>query len=110
MHRQHQDAVMNYYQRTTRWFLRFGQTRQTGAIHRAVTLPDVDDAAPTDTIHALINHELRLLPAGSRAVDLGCGVGATLGYLRQRHPDWGVVWGITLSRDQARQARAGPRR
>ncbi len=106
MHRQHQHAVMNYYQRTTRWFLRFGQTRQTGAIHRALTLPDVAAPSPTDTIHALINHELRQLPAGSRAVDLGCGVGATLGYMRQHHPDWGVLWGITLSRDQARQAHA----
>jgi len=101
VHRQHQDAVMNYYQRTTRWFLRFGQTRQTGAIHRAVTLPDVDAPSPTETIHALIDQELRHLTTGSVAVDLGCGVGSALEYMRQHHPDWGVLWGITLSRVQA---------
>ena len=104
MHRQHQHAVMNYYQRTSQWFLRFGQTRQTGSIHRALTLDGVVVESPTDTIHALIAQELRHRTTDSVAVDLGCGVGSALEYMRQRHPDRGLVWGITLSRVQAQIA------
>lgn len=104
MHRQHQHAVMNYYQRTTQWFLRFGQTRQTGSIHRALTLDGVTVESPTDTIHTLIDQELRHLTTDSVVVDLGCGVGSALEYMRQRHPDRGLVWGITLSRVQAQIA------
>jgi len=102
----HQQAVMNYYQRTTRWFLRFGQTRHTGAIHRALTLPDVVVAVATDTIHALIGDTLQHLPAGSVVADLGCGVGAALVYMQQRFPLWQIAWGITLSSDQAQRAGA----
>jgi len=101
---QHQHAVTNYYQRTTRWFLRFGQTRQTGSMHRALTLPNIDADSPTDTIHVLIAHELRTLARRSVVVDLGCGVGSAIQYMRQRYPEWGLLWGITLSHDQARRA------
>lgn len=104
MHLQHQQAVMAYYQRTTRWFLRFGQTRQTGSIHRALRLPNVTVPSPTDTIHALIAHELLALTHGSVAVDLGCGVRSALAYMRQRYPEWGLLWGITLSYVQAQRA------
>jgi hypothetical protein len=65
---------MNYYQRTTRWFLRFGQTRQTGAIHRALTLADVDAPSATDTIHVLIDHQLRHLAGRECWLVLICGV------------------------------------
>ncbi len=101
MHRQHQHAVINYYQRTTRWFLRFGLTRKTGSIHRALLLPGVAVGSPTDAIHVLIENQLCHLPAKSVVVDLGCGVGSALAFMRGTHPEWGLVWGITLSGVQA---------
>ena len=54
-------AVTAYYDAATRWFLRFGQTRRAGAIHRAVVLPDYAQLAPDDTVHALIVREIGLL-------------------------------------------------
>ena len=97
--------IRRYYDRHSASFVRFGQGR--GSIHRAVWGPGTrtrDDAFHyvDDQIAALAR---RFLARSSNVhvVDLGCGVGASLGHLAAKLPIRGT--GITLSSAQATMAR-----
>lgn len=101
-------SIRDYYDANTKAFVRFGDGRSTGAIHRAVWAPGVRDRTQAlryvdDRIAALLLER----PASDESrhvVDLGCGVGATLCYLGSRLMVRGT--GITLSPVQAARARA----
>ena len=95
--------VRRYYDRNTAAFVAYGQGGSEGAIHRAVWGPGVDDRRKAfhyveDRIADVIRDRT---PDGAPAhvIDLGCGIGASLGYLAQRLPIRGT--GITLSPAQA---------
>lgn len=98
--------IRDYYDANTSAFVRYGDGRSVGAIHRAVWAPCVrtrDDALryAEDRIASL----LASLPPSNQPrhiVDLGCGVGATLCDLALRMPVRGT--GITLSPVQATAA------
>jgi SAM-dependent methyltransferase len=97
--------ITHYYDTTTAWFLRFGETRKTGAIHRAVSVPEYALVAPTDTVHHLIAHAIRTyIPQATVGADLGCGVGASLQRMRALLPQLDRLHGITISSVQAQIA------
>jgi tocopherol O-methyltransferase len=97
--------IRRYYDRHTRAFLRYGQGGSAGVIHRAVWGPGVTTRAQAfHYVDDLIAERVRSLAAAStatlHAIDLGCGVGATLCRLAERLP--GVrATGVTLSPLQA---------
>ncbi|TVR66399.1 MAG: class I SAM-dependent methyltransferase [Spirochaetaceae bacterium] len=112
-------SVRDYYEGNTRSFLRpWRSSSSTGAIHRALWAPGVRNRIEAmHYIHELILEQLLAggIPAAHRPedtpppgsppllVDLGCGVGASLAYLRGRvHAS---LAGITLSEVQADLAR-----
>jgi SAM-dependent methyltransferase len=97
--------VKHYYDTTTAWFLQFGATRSTGAIHRALHLADVPSAQPTDTVHALIQQAITMyVPHATAGLDLGCGVGASLARMAVLAPQLTTLRGVTISRQQALMA------
>lgn len=94
--------VKHYYDTTTTWFLQFGATRPTGAIHRSLQLTDVPSAQPTDTVHTLIQQAIaRYMPHARDALDLGCGVGASLARMAVLSPTLTMLRGVTISHQQA---------
>jgi len=125
--------VSRYYDRNTRFFLRFGRgSGSTGAIHRALRAPGVrtqiealhyvhtliadlfvryGTASPNDGLHGSPGvrgggAELAGDPpeALPRIADLGCGIGASMEYLARRLAARFV--GVTISPVQAEIARA----
>jgi tocopherol O-methyltransferase len=100
--------VRRYYDRHTATFLAFGRSGGVGVIHRAVWAPGV--ATPAQSFHYVderIADLVRRLPDASgppHAVDLGCGVGASLCYLAERLPIRAT--GVTISPVQAQFAAA----
>jgi tocopherol O-methyltransferase len=99
--------VSRYYDRHTPGFLALGQGGSAGAIHRAVWGPGVRHRSQAfhyvdDRIAELIA-ALPLDSTKAHVVDLGCGVGGSLGYLAARLPIRAT--GITLSPVQAALAR-----
>ena len=99
--------VRTYFDRNTRGFLRFGHGGATGAIRRAVWAPGVTDRASAFTwVDGRILQQIRAVGRAGEppeVVDLGCGVGASLSWLAQRHPIGGV--GVTISPVQVELAR-----
>lgn len=95
----HLDAVRRFYDRNTAAFVTLGQGAGVGAIHRAVWGPGVDSKARAfHYVEDRIADAGRALLTGGaplRVLDLGCGVGASLGYLASVLPVQGV--GVTLS-------------
>ncbi len=95
--------IRRYYDRNTSAFVAFGQGGDVGAIHRAVWGPGVADRRQAfHYVEDRIADTIRDLPGSvtpAHVVDLGCGVGASLGYLAQQLPMRGT--GITLSPTQA---------
>src|SRR5690606_13393473 len=104
-----ESLVQRYYDANTRRFLAFGQGGNVGAIHRGVRGPGVTSRAESfNYVNELVLRRLRSLAddgavSRPRVVDLGCGVGASLIYLAERHAIDGL--GITLSTLQAEIAR-----
>jgi SAM-dependent methyltransferase len=102
------EDVKEYYDQNTARFVRFGQGKDIGAIHRAVR-PEAGDAErnPLRTLDRLVLAELRSLEGRFgpplHVLDLGCGVGASLVYLATELPI--TATGVTLSGVQAAQAR-----
>ncbi len=95
-------SVGRYYDRAGALFLRFGRGRESGAIHRPVWAPGVSHLQ--DAV-SFVNRQLLMCMREVRAVDvldLGCGVGGTIAYLRARQK--ARYTGITLSRTQAEEA------
>jgi len=97
--------VRRYYDRHTPGFVALGQGG--GAIHRAVWGPGVGDRGQAfHYVEDRIADLIAGLPLDTRPahiVDVGCGVGESLGYLAARLPIRGT--GITLSPVQAALAR-----
>lgn len=101
------DSIRVYYDANTAAFVRYGDGRATGAIHRAVWAPGVTDRDEAlryvDTRIAGVIAALPPSDAPRHIVDFGCGVGSTLCWLAERLPVRGT--GITLSPVQAAAAR-----
>lgn len=97
--------VARYYDENTGRFLARGQGGSEGVLHRAVWGEGVRDSAGAfHFVHELILREMERLGAPRpRILDLGCGVGASLLYLLDRHPAEG--FGITVSGEQLERAR-----
>lgn len=95
-----ESSVRRYYDRNTRRFLRFGGSGPAAVIHRTLRGPGIADPfryQESCLLELLREHQVRTV------VDLGCGVGSSLDWLRRRHP--GRYIGITLSETQADLAR-----
>jgi SAM-dependent methyltransferase len=105
----HTVEVAQYYDRLTKWFLRTGLTKRTGAIHRVVRLPPHTDIETTDgdAVHALLVRELNALPALDAVADLGCGVGASMRAVAAAVATSTHVSGITISAIQAAHVPVG---
>ncbi len=101
-------CIREYYDANTPAFVRFGDGRRVGAIHRAVWAPGVRNMAEAlEWVDARVADVVRALPPCGdprHVVDLGCGVGASLCHLASRLGVRGT--GITLSAVQATAARA----
>lgn len=101
--------VGKYYDYNTPRFLSYGTQRKTGTIHRPVWGAGVENETQAlHFVHDLILQEARTLMhrrAGRlQAVDLGCGVGASLFYLSRRLGKGFSAVGMTISPVQARMA------
>ena len=98
--------VRAYYDRHTPAFVTFGGGARVGAIHRAVWGPGIVNRS--DAFHYVEDQIARIVarlppgPGRPTVVDLGCGVGASLGYLAERLPIRGI--GVTVSAVQAHLA------
>ena len=95
-----------YYDANTPRFLRFGQGGYTGAIHRSVWGPSVtSEREAFEYPNRFVLERLRARGQGRElhALDLGCGVGASLAYLASHANVRGT--GITISPVQAALAR-----
>jgi len=99
------DSVAQYYQSNSRFFLRFGEGGALGHIHRPVWGPGVDSLDEALCyVYGRVQEQLGELPTSRpRVIDLGCGVGAGLRYLKTQAMMTGV--GITISGFQADKAR-----
>jgi len=102
------EDVRRYYDENTARFVRFGDGREIGAIHRAVR-PEPGDPE-TDALRTLDRLVLAELTRVSermtsplQVLDLGCGVGSSLVYLASERPIRAT--GVTLSGVQAARAR-----
>jgi tocopherol O-methyltransferase len=82
--------VANYYDRNTRRFLRFGGGQGTGAIHRQVWAPGVQNVHQAfeylNHLTARAIEPALALHTPARVLDLGCGVGGSALWLAQRLP------------------------
>ena len=90
--------VRRYYDRNTGNFVAHGEGGASGALHRAVWGPGVDDAdAAFHYVENRLLAHLRDLPGSEPAhvVDLGCGVGGSLCHLAAGLPIRAT--GLTLS-------------
>ena len=101
------DLIRRYYERHTRTFVTFGQGGSLGAMHRAVVGPGVTTRAAAfryveDRIVALVERA-SVRGGPPHVIDLGCGVGGSLGYIAGRLPV--TATGITVSPTQAMLAR-----
>ena len=95
-----------YYDANTGAFVRHGQGRALGAIHRAVWGPGVDSREQAFRyVEDLLVRGIDELELNRPAhvIDLGCGIGASLIYLAHQRDIRGT--GITLSPEQARIGR-----
>lgn len=106
------DRVADYYERNTRRFLRFGRGAATATIHRRLWTPGMADPHQAlRSIHLRIADWLQpaVSPSDRRmlVLDLGCGVGGpAIDIAAQLKCN---VVGLTVSRLQARRARARTR-
>lgn len=92
-------AVTEYYDRNTKKFLRFGHGGADLSIHRAVWGPGVTDRS--GAMH-FVDERITETTEKNRAgtiVDLGCGCGGSLVYMKRRYPA-AEYYGITISQVQ----------
>jgi SAM-dependent methyltransferase len=101
------ERVRDYYEQHTGTFVALGQGGALGSMHRAVFAPGV--TTRSGAFH-YVEDCILMAVRGSvprdrplRVVDLGCGVGGSLGYLATRTSLHGI--GVTLSATQATLAR-----
>ena len=104
-----------YYDHNTPRFLSYGKQRHARTIHRPVWGEGVQNQGQAlHYVHKLILNELQSLKSESvsdlSALDLGCGVGASLFYLAERLDKEFTGIGLTISSVQARIAGEEQRR
>jgi SAM-dependent methyltransferase len=102
-------SLRAYYDHNTPRFLSYGGQRNTGTIHRAVWGEGVqNEELALHYVHQLILKELHALQSETTsdlsALDLGCGVGASLFYLAERLDEEFAGIGLTISPVQAKIA------
>lgn len=101
-----ESAVRQYYDDNSKFFLRLGQNARSGSIHQPLYLQPGDSIR--EAIHA--QHKLlanMIMETGDRkpfVLDLGCGTGSAMAYLR-KYTNKGNFAGVTISRFQASQGR-----
>jgi ubiquinone/menaquinone biosynthesis C-methylase UbiE len=101
-----ESAVRQYYDDNSKFFLRLGQNARSGSIHQPLYLQ------PGDSIREAIHAQHMLLAniimeTGDRkpfVLDLGCGTGSAMAYLRKCTNKENFA-GVTISRFQATQGR-----
>jgi SAM-dependent methyltransferase len=108
------DLIRSYYDHNTPRFLSYGEQRKTRTIHRPVWGEGVqNEGQALHYIHNLILRELYASQKGiSRhlsALDMGCGVGASLFFLANQLGEDFTGVGLTISPVQVRIARAEKR-
>tara|TARA_R110001592_G_scaffold205942_2_gene456581 strand:- start:153 stop:1019 length:867 start_codon:yes stop_codon:yes gene_type:complete len=97
------EQIAHYYDANTRNFLRFGGAADTGAIHRAIWAPGVNNREDAFLyLNRLIADAIRPLlgaaPQDTHLIDLGCGVGGTAKFIAN---ELGIrVTGISISATQ----------
>lgn len=103
----HSESVRQYYDQSSRLFVRLGPGRGEGAIHRPVWAPGIHSRR-----EAIVYANEQILSClrdtkAEHVLDLGCGVGGTIAYLSARHKTHrrAHYTGITLSPFQAASAR-----
>lgn len=98
--------VAAYYDQNTGRFLRFGGSRESYAIHRALWGPGVSTAQEAGNyinlwlVRSIGESEVA---SPSSVLDLGCGVGGTLFHLSEAFPD-SRLFGVTISSRQVELA------
>jgi SAM-dependent methyltransferase len=92
--------VAEYYDENTKRFLGSGAGRGEDAIHRPVWAPEI--AARSEAVHFVDEAILRRITEteAKGVLDLGCGVGGTISYMRNRVA--AEFLGITISSVQQR--------
>lgn len=82
------DAVAAYYDSNTRRFLRFGGSQATGAIHRQIWAPGVENVEEAFLyLNRLVSKAVQPalgLQTPPGLLDLGCGVGGTATWLAEQ--------------------------
>ena len=97
------EQIAHYYNANTHKFLRFGGAADTGAIHRAIWAPGIDNREDAFLfLNRLIADAIRPLlgaaPQDTHLIDLGCGVGGTAKFIAN---ELGIrVTGISISATQ----------
>jgi cyclopropane fatty-acyl-phospholipid synthase-like methyltransferase len=93
----------SYYDTNTARFLHSQKGDAVETIHRALYAPGIENRREAlQYSHELVLQEIQRLGT-TRVLDLGCGVGASLRFLRQRHPECDYQ-GITVSKTQVDMA------
>jgi SAM-dependent methyltransferase len=103
------DSIRSYYDHNTPRFLSYGEQRKTRTIHRPVWGEGVkNERQALHYVHDLLFGELLTFQnSGTRhltALDLGCGVGASLIYLTDHLEEDFTGIGLTISPVQVRLA------
>ena len=97
------ERAARYYDENTRWFHLWERRNGPVAVHRRVHGPGVrTQQAALDYVHRMVARVARAMGAAA-VVDLGCGTGALLCYLRNARIR-GRLMGVTASTAQALEA------
>ncbi len=104
MKNQQENDVSNYYDNNTRYFLKFGQHQGAAHIHQLLWAPDVQNQLEAVQYSvALVWQQIQAIQA-RHILDLGCGVGSSLAFLRQQFLAQSAqniqLQGITISQQQ----------
>ncbi|MEN0003664.1 MAG: class I SAM-dependent methyltransferase [Bacteroidota bacterium] len=96
----HEEAVSQYYDNNTRFFLKRGAHAQTFNIHQMLWAPEVRTKLEAiQYSNHLIAQQAQQINA-KQLLDLGCGIGSSIHYLAKALPH-SYLQGITISQEQA---------
>lgn len=99
------NAVKNYYDNNTRYFLKYGQHYLSANIHQALWAPEVKTKLEAvNYSNFLILQEIQKLSQVQHILDLGCGVGSSLLYLKDHLEGQFQFTGISISAEQIKIA------
>jgi ubiquinone/menaquinone biosynthesis C-methylase UbiE len=101
-----ENEVRNYYDHNTTMFLKHGEHGKTYGIHQPLYFKKNDSIQTAmHAQHAMILKRLGTGEIASKVLDLGCGIGSSLRYLRAQTPDHVRFTGISISPGQIDLAR-----